>query len=370
MNGRLGQDPRKSTGPCLLLFQSRCLSQLTYLRAVLGLYIHDAAISSMFQHEALLRSEGISLPVAADDDLFHAPTAAEWRDQMLLRMEQRPPIHKCMHINLPPHQYIEPLPQELSCKSSRLTAYVILCGVLTSICEKQQMDQLESGSSNFEKYFEALMCWYFTFQLDHERDLIQADPFCLMILWHTAFMNLLANFNILERAIGRDGSETSSAESDHLYATKWASSTEAKRCILHIHAIQNILGTMRLDAEPAIHTPHCLFLAGVASFCYAQFGRSLDSALDVDLRFPEFTLRGVSVPQHLFKSSHNTSNSGTANASHGAHTPGPVVPVGTAMLYMLTDMLQRIGHWGIARKLSAVLGALVQADSDELWAPS
>jgi hypothetical protein len=323
----------------------------------------------MFQHEALLRSEGISLPVAADDELFNAPTAAEWRERMLLRMKQLPSIHKCMHVNLPPHQYTEPLPEELSCKSSRLTAYVILCGILTSICEKQQMDQLEPGSSYFEKYFEALMCWYFTFQFDHEKEPIQIDPLCLMILWHTAFMNLLANFNILERAIGREGSQTSSAESDHLYVATWASSTEAKRCILHVHAIQNILGMMRLDAEPAIHIPHCLFLAGVASFCYAQFGRSPDPAPNVNLDFPEFMLRGVSVPQHLFKSSLAASDPGTVNVSNRAHTPGPVVPVGTAMLYMLTDMLQRIGHWGIARKLSGVLGALVQADSDELWAP-
>lgn len=341
--------------------------ELTLLRAVLGLYIHDAAISTMFQHEALLRSKGISLPIAADDDVFHAPTATEWRDRMLLRTEQPPPIHKCMHINLPPHQYTKPLPQELSCKSSRLTAYVILCGILTSICEKQQMDQLETGSTNFEKYFEALMCWYITFQADQDKDSNQTDPLCLMILWHTVFMNLLTNFNTLERAIGRDGSQTSSAESDQLYATKWASAIEAKRCILHVHAIQNILGTMRLDAEPAIHIPHCLFLAGIASFCYAQFGHTPAPAPNVNLEFSEFTLRGASIPQHLFNSSQSSADQRGSAQSNGTHNSGPVVPVGIVMLYMLTDMLQRIGHWGIARKLSGVLGALVQADSDEVW---
>lgn len=321
----------------------------------------------MFQHEALLRSEGINLPIAADDDLFHAPTATEWRNRMLLRTEQPTPIHKCMHVNLPPHQYTEPLPQELSCKSSRLTAYVILCGILTSICEKQQMDQLEPGSTNFKKYFESLMCWYFTFQLDQDKDSSHADPLCLMILWHTVFMNLLADFNTLERAIGRDGSQTSSAESDHLYATNWASTIEAKRCILHVHAIQNILGTMRLDAEPAIHIPHCLFLAGIASFCYAQFWRPSVSAPSANLDFPEFILRGAAIPQHLFNLSQSSGAQRGAVENNGGHHSGPVVPVGTAMLYMLTDMLQRIGHWGIARKLSGVLGALVQADSDELW---
>ena len=320
----------------------------------------------MFQHEALLRSEGINLPIPADDDIFYAPTAAEWRNRKLLRTQQPPPIHKCLHINLLPHQYTEPLPQELSCKSSRLTAYVILCGTLTSICEKQQLEQLEPRSANFNQYFESLMCWYFTFQQDQDKDPNPTDPLCLMILWHTAFMNLLANFNTLERAIGRDGSQTSSAESDHLYAIKWASTIEAKRCILHVHAIQSILSTVRLDAEPAIHIPHCLFLAGIASFCYAQFWRPSVSATGASLELPEFTLRGASIPQHLFNASQSSSLRG-AGGSNGANQSGPVVPVGTAMLYMLTDILQRIGHWGIARKLSEVLGALVQADSDELW---
>jgi hypothetical protein len=321
----------------------------------------------MFQHEALLRSEGINLPIAADDDLFHAPTAAEWRGRMLLRNEQPSPVHKCMHVNLPRHKYTEPLPQELACKSSSLTAYVILCGILTTICEKQQIDQLEPGSANFDKYFEALMCWYFTFQVEREKDPVTADPLCLMILWHTAFMNLLANFNTLERAIGRDGSQPSSADSDHHYAIKWASTTEAKRCILHVHAIQNILSTMRLDAEPAIHIPHCLFLAGIASFCYAQFGRALSSVPITNLDFAEFTLRGATIPQHLFNSSQSSGNQRGTGQNNGNHHSGPVVPVGTAMLYMLTDMLQRIGHWGIARKLSDVLSALVQADSDDVW---
>jgi hypothetical protein len=321
----------------------------------------------MFHHEALLRPDGIILPIAADDSVFHAATASEWREQMLLRHESPTPLHKCMHVNLQPHQYNRPLPEELSCKSSRLTAYVILCGISATVSEKQQMDQLQRGSANFSKYFEALMCWYFTFQGDLDKDHAQNDAFCLMILWHSVFMNLLTNFDILERAIGRDGSHISSFESDQQYATSWASSLEARRCILHAHAIQNILGTMRLDAEPAIHIPHCLFLAGIASYCYAQFWhlQPSQSQEPPTLDFPEFSLRGASIPQHLFKTSFPHERRGNGNPEEHHNNSGPVVPVGTGMLYMLTDMLQRIGHWGIARKFAGILGALVQADSDE-----
>ena len=320
----------------------------------------------MFHHEALLRPDGIILPIAADDSVFHAATAIEWRDQMLRRRESQTPLHKCMHVNLHPHPYDHPLPEELSCKSSRLTAYVILCGISATVSERQQMGQLEPDSANFKKFFEALMCWYFTFQADQDKDHAQNDAFCLMILWHTVFMNLLANFDILERAIGRDGSHISSFEADQQYATTWAASLEARRCILHAHAIQNILGTMRLDAEPAIHIPHCLFLAGIASYCYAQFWRSEPSHCQEPstLDFPEFSLRGASIPQHLFKTSFPNERRGNGSEQNNS---GPVVPVGTGMLYMLTDMLQRIGHWGIARKFAGILGALVQADSDEQW---
>ena len=87
------------------------------------------------------------------------------------------------------------------------------------------------------------------------------DTFCLMALWHATFMNLLVDFNILERAIGRDSRSNTLLDSDLAYTAQWANSSAARRCILHAYALRDSLSNIRVDTEPAIHVPHCLFFS-------------------------------------------------------------------------------------------------------------
>lgn len=360
------------------------LSTKLIARTVLGLYIHDVMLASMFHHEPLLRHDAIMVSVAADDSLFNAPTAATWRDQLRIQPPSKPSVHECIHVNQHPHHYTQQVAAELLCGQSRFTAYVMLHGIYASVCEKQQIGHLAPSSPNFTKYCDALMCWYFTFEIQRSvhnaRDTPQSDSFCLMILWHTIFMNLLADFNTLERAIGRDGLDNTSTDPDHVYALQWAASPEARRCILHAYALESTLGTMRLDTEPAIHIPHCLFLAGIASYCYSRFRRmsSQDASPEQEFSFPEFHLPGVGVPHyHLGPPSASTNlhsrtdrSDGNRNGQHGEQgrqSSDLAVPLGASMLCTLTDMLQRIGHWGIARKFACILGTLSQADMDEDW---
>ncbi|TKA66028.1 hypothetical protein B0A49_08116 [Cryomyces minteri] len=299
------------------------------IRTVLGLYVHDAELASMLHHEPLLRHDSIALSVAADDSVFNAPTAAAWKEQMLLRQDSKLPIRNCLHVNMEFHHYSQPLPSELVCTPSSFTAYVILHGISAGVCEQQQSGRLDLSSTNFSKHYDTLMCWYFTFQAGKNTwskdDVVPGDPFYLMILWHTVFMNLLADFNILERAIGRDGLRVDSSEQDHVYAVQWASSSQA------------IEDSFR---EPA-------------------------------LEFPEFSIRGAPIPKHLFgaasgQSSDRVGHDGEPTRSRQQRS-GPVVPLGAGMLCTLTDMLHRIGHWAIARKFAAILEMLVRADTDEDW---
>jgi len=286
--------------------------------------------------------------------------------------------------------------------NSHFTAYVILHGISATVSEKQQMSQLRPASANFAKYFDALICWYLTFDnnigLSEPQDVSRPDTLCLLVLWHTVFMGLLTNFNVLERAIGRNGAENLMLDADLAYATSWATSRDAQRCILHAHALLYSLGAMRLDAEAAIHIPHCLFQAGIASYCYARFRQpspasqaqghtptsrliSSDSGPQPVMAFPEFTVRGAPIPQHLFRSPAPSSNvdvNGTIPATDNAGNAygiledrtmrfRPTLDVGVAMMCTIIDMLQRIGHWGIARKYAATLSTLVYADGDEDW---
>jgi hypothetical protein len=264
-----------------------------------------------------------------------------------------------------------------------------LHGIHATISEKQQMSQFAPSSAAFTSCFSALMCWYTTFDgatglsSPHPRP----DTLCLLVLWHTVFMSLLTKFNLLERAIGRNGSDSATAAADTAYATTWATSREAQRTILHAHALLYSLGAMRLDAEAAIHIPHCLFLAGIASYCYTRFRRPQSQSQSLPLsqsqsvaptpvaEFPEFAIRGAPVTTHLFGSP-SASAAGTPAAElelssvsdHiGTVRTRPSAQLGAAMMCTLVDMLQRVGHWGIARKYAATLSALVFADSEEDW---
>ncbi|KFZ08518.1 hypothetical protein V501_05921 [Pseudogymnoascus sp. VKM F-4519 (FW-2642)] len=368
------------------------------VRAVLGLYIHDAKLACMFHHEPLLRHNSIMMSVAADDDLFNAPSATIWKRKML-QSASRSAVRDCLHMNLD-HHGTQPVPQELSWKNSHFTAYIILHGISATINEQQQMSQLHPDSANFTKCFDALICWYQTFaqdaHLSESKEVSRPDTLCLMILWHSVFMCLLTNFDLLERAIGRNGADSATLDTDMAYATKWATSREAQRCMLHVHALLNSLGAMRLDAEAAIHVPHCLFLAGIVSYCFTRFRRpnpALQSpahtrlsrletrspALQPVVEFPEFEVRGVPIPQHIFGSPSINSNDhvsplthdGTSNSFtiHGDQTTRfrATSGAGAAMMCTLIDMLQRVGHWGIARTYAATLSTLVCVDSDEDW---
>lgn len=371
---------------------------LTTFRAVLGLYIHDAKLACMFHHEPLLRHNLIMVSAAADEDLFNAPSATIWKRKML-QSASRLAVRDCLHMNLD-HHGTQPVPQELSWKNSHFTAYAILSGISATINEQQQMSQLRPDSANFTKCFDALICWYQTFaqdaRLSEPKQVSRPDTLCLMILWHRVFMCLVTNFNLLERVIGRNGADSATLDGDMTYATKWATSREAQRCMLHAHELLHSLGAMRLDAEAAIHVPHCLFLAGIACYCYTHFRRPnptqhspahthfsrLDTrspVLQPVVEFPEFAMRGVPIPQHLFGSPAINSNDavsplapdGTSNSFgiQGDRTTRfrSTSNVGAAMMCTLIDMLQRVGHWGIARAYAATLSTLVCTDSDEDW---
>jgi hypothetical protein len=354
-------------------------------------------LSRIFHHAPLLRHDAIRLPPAADDNLFNAPTAAAWKQLMLKQSFPKPALCECLHHNLYNHHASQPTLEELRLKHSVQTAYVVINGISALVSEKQQMGQLVPSSTTFAMCFNELICWYFTFaHSDGETNVSDTSwPDVLLhirVLWHTVFMELVTDFDILERAVGKDGPDSPTAEHDLAYARQWANSKEAQRCILHAHSLLYSLGAMRLDAEPAIHIPHCLFLAGIASYSYTKFrcsehppfqSNSLETHrmpnTGAALDFPEFSQCGIPIPKHLFESSYASSmpqdSSQNIIGAEGDHyaasnlqdRPRPDPGVVTGIMFTIIDLLQRIGHWGIARKYATTLSTLTKADGDEDW---
>jgi len=173
-----------------------------------------------------------------------------------------------------------------------------------------------------------------------------SDPFDLRILWHLALMNLFADFDLLERAVGRDG-----PPGEHLVVQTqtWSTSSEAVRCAMHGALIVQALGNFPLKQEPALHTPRAIFFAGIVWYCYATFappgiGVTVDNLMST--KFSDLEQLGVDAPSLLFE-------------TQGFKHARPSDPETNVILCTAADILRRLGHFEISRKYSTILSELI-----------
>jgi hypothetical protein len=232
--------------------------------------------------------------------------------------------------------------------SSYFTAYTVLEGICVNIVENRitsrttpaRMEEVSSVLTTFYgRFLQGTAPW-------------EPDHMDMSILWHLAYMSMCADFDLLERAIGRDGSDLPAE--DRLAAAAWANSDQAKRCVIHGTIVQKKLENLPLGSEPAIHVPRAIFRAGIAWFCYTRFGVREDgqrTPVTESLDFPEFRLLGVNPALLLFQAN---------GYKHGRPTTTEI----NATLCGLTDLLRRIGHWEIARRFAAILGALLHNEAE------
>ncbi|KAH7203447.1 hypothetical protein DER44DRAFT_376374 [Fusarium oxysporum] len=101
----------------------------------------------------------------------------------------------------------------------------------------------------------------------------ERNPRGLIVLWHAAFMTLYVDFDPLERAIGRDGTDEAAKVSDRVKA--WAGLSEAKHCVLYSLLVLKNLEMLLMGLEPAIHVPKSLFYSAVVTYCYIICSPSL-----------------------------------------------------------------------------------------------
>ncbi|ETI26138.1 hypothetical protein G647_02915 [Cladophialophora carrionii CBS 160.54] len=315
------------------------------IRIALSVHIHDAELAAMFHHEPFLRHNSRQLPVAASNQTFMAVRADEWRKAYLsdpsnLETSNATPASIDEHLDFD----LLAMPN-----NSHFTAYTVLEGICANIVEtglngttQSNPDEILTTLTSFHRHFlQESAAW-------------EADHMDMSILWHLAFMIMFADFDLLERAIGRDGSELSPED---LHAvTLWANSDQARRCVIHGLIIQKKLENLPLGFEPAIHVPRAMFRAGIAWFCYTRFGSEQDSgqrttATTDSTEYPEFKLIGVNPALLLFQAS---------GYKHGK----PTTTETNASLSGLTDLLRRIGHWEIARRFAAILGALLHNEAE------
>lgn len=160
-------------------------------------------------------------------------------------------------------------------------------------------------------------------------------------------MTLLVDLDMLERAVGRDTPEVLHSSKDEL--SHWILTLDAKRCIIHGLLAHQQAKEMQIGIEPAIHVPRTLFFAGIALFCYtARQANPIDNRENFQhelLNLPGIQLLDTASVMYIFEQQRSRSDK-LSGVEAGA-------------LCNITDLLQRIGHWEIARKYASTLESLM-----------
>lgn len=214
-------------------------------------------------------------------------------------------------------------------------------GLLASIGAIAQED-CDAGVDS-EKCRELLTQWHKAYSPRiHETG---HDPFSLMILWHSTFVNLHADLDQLECACGK---EDGVATQKHITAARaWGRSDDSKRCVLHAILIQKTFQAMPIGTEPAIHVPMALYFCAIVWTSYTRFGTRIEAR---DPSFPE--LKQLAIDQCKF----------LQDALRGVQLGRPE----SRPFFKVVDMLQRMSQWKVAESFASTLLGLVE-DSPDLF---
>lgn len=250
-------------------------------RAALVLHIHDAEIAALFHHAPAFRHDARRPPDLAPAELFQAPTAALWaiKYSAYKRSLQGQGNRETDDARVDPQvgvQIQKPRAgiafEEHIRDQCTLNSWSALSGIGAAICECRDLSVL---SLQRITGFEAdLVMWYNSTKNCCKtkgcRDLKQPElPFCLRPLWHYTFMTLAADLDLLELAVGREGSNIAASTLDQVRS--WITSPESKRCLLHALCLQNLVASTTVDSAIAIHTARILFSCALCWYCYMLY---------------------------------------------------------------------------------------------------
>jgi hypothetical protein len=299
-------------------------------RVQVALNIHDAELVTLLHHQPIRSHRFRQYPRLASDALFAAPTASKWA--VLYRQSAETEPENPVYTRL--SRSSDPFPS--TGLKSRFTAYGILESINARLVDAKQSQEFDHIICH--EISNLLIEWWQTYYTSNR------DPFCLPVLWHSIFISLYADLDLLEQAIGRDGQGPSLEASTPV--SEWACSLNASRCLVHASLIARHLDNMSISAEAAIHVPRAVFSAALSYLCVAQYAPKHVVSVEA-FASPEIKLLGE-------------------EASSGVFFPELASSGGQAMvadldhLYRLIDLLQRGGRWGISQSFANVLSTALE----------
>jgi hypothetical protein len=300
-------------------------------RVQVALHIHDAELATLLHHQPIRNHRFRQFPQLASDALFSAPTASKWATlyRQSLQSQLNDPVYPRVE------QSLDSFP--ITGRYSRFAAYGILESINARLVDAKQSDEFDHLVC--QEISDLLINWWKTYYAPTQ------DPFCLPVLWHSIFISLYADLDLLEQSIGRDGHHP--VLEAIAPVREWASSLNASRCLVHASLITHYLERMSISSEPAIHVPRALFSAALTYLCVSQHAPKHIICVQA-FASPEIELLGdlnVSRAYCFPGYTYNSEGSVVADLDH---------------LYRLIDLLQRGGRWGISQAFAGVLSAALE----------
>ncbi|KAL5050821.1 hypothetical protein BDW71DRAFT_107171 [Aspergillus fruticulosus] len=314
------------SGPDLDEQWKRWIDQEERRRVEIALNVHDAELASLLHHEPLRKHRLSRYPLSAPDALFAAPTASRWAE-----------LHRKMSTQNMAHGSPDD-PLQAIVSYSSFSAYGVLESINAHVIEARRANTLDEHEAR--RLSNTLMRWWRIYTHHFPLD-AEDDPFSLPVLWHSIFISIYADIDLLEQSSGRDGENSATASAPLIRS--WAASLNASRSLIHALLIQRYIERMRVLSEPAIHVPRALFTAALAWFCFTRMGGGC--AIDAGaFDAPEIKLAGGSTDLHDLRGQ----VLGDAMFASGSH------------VYRLIDLLSRLGRWATSQSFSAVLCAALE----------
>lgn len=353
-------------------------------RIALVLFIHDAEISALFHHDPILRHNVRSLPTASSAELFSAPTATIWATRY--KAEQRDRLRQANQLSTGSFTEKEAdsdvsnadLQTPLTAwpaQDHMLNIYTRLSGISPSIIEARHMGCLTRPHA--QKLESDLVSWYISvpgpFRELGTTSMQPEAPFTMLPLWHYSFIQLTADLDTLELAIGREGATIS--DSTRSYALSWVASPDSKRCLLHALLLQNLMTAVNMGSFFPIHTARILFSAAVCWYCYMlylpyveaeehewTFSVCSDPSLE---SYPEVRLlrEGDNPTSPTFTLTMGSCNDAISDLDRILSANPAEVKAGT--LCVLEGILRKLGTGGIARALADIVQVFISGEIDK-----
>jgi hypothetical protein len=325
-------------------------------RAALGLYILDAELSSLYHAPPNLRHPGNRHYYTCAKEVFDAPDAASWARAITANRPASFTIRQYMNDRsqgaalATTYQAAEGMNYiSVPDPDDEFTLYIILIGIQGQVCEAHEVDTLFAPATQHE-VTTLLIAWYHSYTRWRTKYQVNTESlYCLLILWHSIFVSLFSNLNDLEIAFGSLGAQ---AAIDQIPTTsRWARSLPATRAALHAIRVRQLLSQLSLSVVPPIHIPRIAFQAGIVYWSYIRFRESVPNAHSGEdgheaNSWREFPTAGVNVKELLRE---------LQRSRNGLGCDQPLGP--------FSEILHRLGHWGIAKKLGDILNVAIHEET-------